>query len=58
VRLLLAEIRQHGYSGSYGHLARFLAPWRNAAAPLDGASPEASRALRHDCYAKTGFPAP
>jgi len=28
VRRLFAEIRHHGYSGSYSHLARFLAPWR------------------------------
>ena len=27
---LLGEIRQRGYTGSFGHLARFLAPWRKA----------------------------
>ena len=41
----------------YGHLARSLAPWRNAAAPLDGASSEASRALRHDAPAPPRLPA-
>ena len=37
-RSLFAEIRQRGYTGSYSHLARFLAPWRNAAKPLDAAA--------------------
>jgi hypothetical protein len=56
VRILLAEIRQHGYTGSYGHLARFLAPWRNAAAPLDGAPTEASFALNHDAQVPLRLP--
>ena len=29
VRHLFAEIRHRGYTGSYSHLARFLAPWRS-----------------------------
>ena len=29
VRHLFDEIRRHGYTGSYSHLARFLAPWRS-----------------------------
>jgi transposase len=32
-----ADIRQRGYTGSYSHLARFLAPWRNAAQQIDAA---------------------
>ena len=47
---------KHGYTRSYGHLARSLAPWANAAAPLDGASSEASRALRHDAPAPPRLP--
>ena len=31
VKWLFAEIRQRGYTGSFSHLARFLAPWRNTA---------------------------
>jgi transposase len=31
VKWLFAEIRQRGYNGSFGHLARFLAPWRHPA---------------------------
>ncbi|SDR59198.1 Transposase [Rhizobiales bacterium GAS113] len=38
VRRLFDDIRQRGYTGSYSHLARFLAPWRNIARPLDGMS--------------------
>ena len=30
VRNLFAEIRHRGYTGSFSHLARFLAPWRQA----------------------------
>jgi hypothetical protein len=56
VRLLLAEIRQHGYTGSYGHLAHFLAPWRTAAAPLDEPPTEASFALNHDVQAPLRLP--
>ena len=33
VRHLFAEIRHRGYTGSFTHLARFLAPWRNATFP-------------------------
>jgi hypothetical protein len=29
VRHLFADIRHRGYTGSYSHLTRFLAPWRN-----------------------------
>jgi hypothetical protein len=29
VRQLFADMRHRGYTGSYSHLARFLAPWRN-----------------------------
>jgi hypothetical protein len=32
VRHLFSEIRQLGYTGSYSHLARFLAPWRGNSA--------------------------
>jgi hypothetical protein len=32
-RRLFAEILQRGYTGSYSHLARLLAPWREAAIP-------------------------
>ena len=28
VRHLFSDIRHLGYTGSYSHLARFLAPWR------------------------------
>ena len=36
VRHLFAEIRHRGYTGSYSHLARFLAPWRSGEPPFDG----------------------
>jgi Transposase/Helix-turn-helix domain len=36
VRRLFAEIRHHGYIGSYSHLARFLAPWRSCEPSFDG----------------------
>ena len=29
VRHLFSDIRHRGYTGSYSHLARFLAPWRS-----------------------------
>ena len=32
-RRLFAEILQRGYTGSYSHLARLLAPWREVAIP-------------------------
>ena len=57
VRILLAEINQHGYTDTYGHLARFLSPWRNTAAPLDGAPTEASSTLNHDAQAPLRLPA-
>jgi transposase len=53
VRLLLAEIRQHGYTGSYGHLARFLAPRLNAATPLDRVWAETN----HEAQAPLRLPA-
>jgi hypothetical protein len=36
VRRLFAEIRHRGYTGSYSHLARFLAPWRSCERSFDG----------------------
>src|SRR5271165_3734790 len=36
VRHLFAEIRHRGYTGSYSHLARFLAPWRSCEPSFDG----------------------
>src|SRR6202040_3619693 len=36
VRHLFAEIRHRGYTGSYSHLARFLAPWRSREPSFDG----------------------
>ena len=36
VRRLFAEIRHHGYTGSYSHLARFLAPWRSCEPSFNG----------------------
>jgi transposase len=36
VRHLFAEIRHRGYTGSFSHLARFLAPWRGVKPLLDG----------------------
>lgn len=35
VRLLFGEIKQQGYTGSYSHLARFIARWNDAGRPLD-----------------------
>jgi hypothetical protein len=29
VRLLFAEVKKQGYTGSYSHLARFIAPWKD-----------------------------
>ena len=43
VRHLFAEIRHRGYTGSYSHLARFLAPWRSCEPSFDGARPERPR---------------
>jgi hypothetical protein len=36
VRLLFTEVKKQGYTGSYSHLARFIAPWKDAGRPLDG----------------------
>jgi hypothetical protein len=36
VRHLFAEIRHRGYTGSFSHLARFLAPWRSGEPSLEG----------------------
>ena len=36
IRHLFAEIRHRGYTGSFSHLARFLAPWRSCEPSLDG----------------------
>ena len=35
VRHLFAEIRHRGYTGSFSHLARFLAPWRRGEPSLE-----------------------
>jgi hypothetical protein len=36
VRFLFAEVKKQGYTGSYSHLARFIAPWKDAGRPLGG----------------------
>ena len=36
IRRLIDEIRRYGYTGSYSHLARFLAPWRSCEPSSDG----------------------
>ena len=33
VRHLFSDIRHRGYTGSFSHLARFLAPWRSGSSP-------------------------
>ena len=33
VRHLFSDIRHRGYTGSFSHLARFLAPWRGSSSP-------------------------
>jgi Transposase len=38
VRHLFSDIRHRGYTGSYSHLARFLAPWRSSCPSEDGSS--------------------
>jgi hypothetical protein len=43
VRQLFADIRHRGFTGSYSHLTRFLAPWRN-----DGPSQDADNGLSAD----------
>ena len=40
IRHLFAEIRHRGYTGSFSHLARFLAPWRGGEPSLEGAEQE------------------
>ena len=40
VRRLFAEIRHRGYTGSFSHLARFLAPWRSGEPSLEGTEQE------------------
>ena len=44
VRHLFSDIRHRGYTGSYSHLARFLAPWRSSSSP----SGEAGERLSSD----------
>jgi len=42
VRHLFSDIRHRGYTGSYSHLARFLAPWRNRSPSGESGGPLAS----------------
>ena len=44
VRHLFSDTRHRGYTGSYSHLARFLAPWRSSSSP----SGEAGERLSSD----------
>ena len=46
VRHLFEEIRRRGYTGSFSHLARFLAPWRSGAPSLDDDEQEALAPVR------------
>ena len=46
VRHLFAEIRHRGYTGSFSHLARFLAPCCGGAPSLDGDEQEAPAPVR------------
>ena len=46
VRHLFEEIRRRGYTGSFSHLARFLAPWRSEAPSLDDDEQEALAPVR------------
>ena len=39
VRHLFSDIRHRGYTGSYSHLARFLAPWRNSSPSGNASEP-------------------
>jgi hypothetical protein len=41
-RLLFGEIQQQGYTGSYSHLARFIATWKDSERTLDEAAVEPS----------------
>jgi DNA-binding FrmR family transcriptional regulator len=50
--VLLAVIRQRGYTGSYSHLARFLAPWRNTAPSLDAMPARPPPPSDHEAAAK------
>jgi transposase len=46
VRHLFAEIRHRGYTGSFSHLARFLAPRRNGAPSVDDDEQDAPAPVR------------
>jgi transposase len=46
VRHLFAEIRHRGYTGSFSHLARFLAPWRSGEPSLRDAEQEEPAPVR------------
>jgi transposase len=46
VRHLFAEIRHRGYTGSFSHLARFLAPWRSGEPSLQDAKQEEPAPVR------------
>ena len=46
VRHLFAEIRHRGYTGSFSHLARFLAPWRSGEPSRDDDEQEAPAPVR------------
>jgi hypothetical protein len=46
VRHLFDEIRRRGYTGSFSHLARFLAPWHSGAPSLDDDEQEAPVPVR------------
>ena len=46
IRHLFAEIRHHGYTGSFSHLARFLAPWRSGEPSLEGDEQEEPAPVR------------
>ena len=48
VRHLFEEIRHRGYTGSFSHLARFLAPWRSGRAFRSMATSRRSQ-LRSAC---------
>ena len=47
VRHLFTDIRHCGYTGSYSHLARFLAPWRSSAPTIDGVVEHGPRSAHH-----------
>ena len=46
VRHLFAEIRHRGYTGSFSHLARFLAPWRSGEPSHEGDEQEEPAPVR------------